>query len=189
MHATLPDSAQSIWAPCSGSSACPSSAVEVPIEYLDRGELDALLKGQRSLNGPWEARLRHSRSCSTPAPESRKRLNVRVADVRLEAPPEVRLLGKGRKVRACPLWQATASLLRDLIAQRGCVHDETVSPLVFTNARGAPLTRYGVRYLLRHYVQTASRVAPSLKSKKLHPTRSNTVRRWRCSSPRSTSRP
>jgi site-specific recombinase XerD len=37
------------------------------------------------------------------------------------------------------------------------------------NARGEALTRYGVRYLLRRYVQKASRVAPSLKNKKLHP--------------------
>src|SRR6202043_2453500 len=43
------------------------------------------------------------------------------------------------------------------------------APLVFTNARGRPLTRYGVRYLLRRYVGRAISVAPSLRGKKLHP--------------------
>lgn len=94
---------------------------------------------------------------------------MRVADVRVVAPPQVRLLGKGRKERVCPLWPATATLLRDLITKRGGVGDDESSPLVFTNARGKALTRYGVRYLLRRYVQKASRAAPSLKNKKLHP--------------------
>lgn len=53
--------------------------------------------------------------------------------------------------------------------KRGSVRSESDSPLVFRNARGQALTRYGVRYLLRRYVQNAARVAPSLKSKKLHP--------------------
>ena len=144
-------------------------AVEAPIEYLDRAELDALLKSiDRSTELGRRDYALFAFMFNTGA-RVQEALNVRVADVRLEAPPQVRLLGKGRKARTCPLWPATAGLLRDLIAQRGCVHDEMVSPPVFTNARGAPLTRYGVRYLLRRYVQTAARVAPSLKSKQLHP--------------------
>ena len=41
--------------------------------------------------------------------------------------------------------------------------------VLFTNARGQPLTRYGVRYLLKRYVQKASQLVPSLKGKSLHP--------------------
>lgn len=143
-------------------------AVEAPIEYLDRAELDALLKCiDRSTDLGRRDYALFAFMFNTGA-RVQEALNVRVADVRLEAPPQVRLLGKGRKVRTCPLWPATARLLRDLIAEQSSV-DDSVSPLVFRNARGAPLTRYGVRYLLRRYVQKASRVAPSLKSKKLHP--------------------
>lgn len=144
-------------------------AVEASIEYLDRAELDALLKSiDRSTDLGRRDYALFAFMFNTGA-RVQEALNVRVADVRLEAPPQVRLLGKGRKVRTCPLWPATARLLRDLIAERDGAHAESVSPPVFTNARGAPLTRYGVRYLLRRYVQKASRVAPSLKSKKLHP--------------------
>ena len=84
------------------------------------------------------------------------------------APPQVRLFGKGRKARLCPLWPATVRLLRELLAARRDP-GEGESPRVFTNARGRPLTRYGVRYLLRHYVKAASRVAPTLQGKRLHP--------------------
>lgn len=144
-------------------------AVEAPIEYLDRAELDALLKSiDRSTNLGRRDYALFAFMFNTGA-RVQEALDVRIADIRLEAPPQVRLLGKGRKARICPLWPATARLLRELTTERGGVRDGTNSPLVFTNARGEPLTRYGVRYLLRRYVHKASRVAPSLKSKKLHP--------------------
>lgn len=40
---------------------------------------------------------------------------------------------------------------------------------VFINARGQPLTRYGVRYLLKKYVAAAATRVPSLRTKRLHP--------------------
>lgn len=163
-------------------------AVEASIEYLDRAELDALLKTiDRSTDLGRRDYALFAFMFNTGA-RVQEALNVRIADVRLEAPPQVRLLGKGRKVRTYPLWPATARLLRDLIAERDGVHAESVSPPVFTNARGTPLTRYGVRYLLRRYVQEASRVAPSLRARSFTRTRSGTAPRWRCSSPASPSR-
>ncbi len=141
-------------------------AVEAPIEYLDRTELDALLKSiDRSTPLGRRDYALFAFMFNTGA-RVQEALDVRASDVRLEAPPQVRLLGKGRKARVCPLWPATARLLRDLTAERG---GESDSALLFTNARGQPLTRYGVRYLLRRYVQKASRMAPTLKGKKLHP--------------------
>jgi site-specific recombinase XerD len=144
-------------------------AIEVPIEYLDRTELDALLKSiDRSTTLGRRDYALFAFMFNTGA-RVQEVLDVRVTDVRLEAPSQVRLLGKGRKERVCPLWPATAKLLRDLIAKRRDGAGVENSPLVFTNARGAALTRYGVRYLLRRYLQRASRAAPSLKNKKLHP--------------------
>lgn len=142
---------------------------EASVEYLDRTELDALLKSiDRSTELGRRDYALFAFMFNTGA-RVQETLNVRVADVRLEAPPQVRLLGKGRKTRTCPLWPATACLLRDLIAERGGFVDQSDSPPIFMNARGSPLTRYGVRYLLCRYVQKASQIAPSLKSKKLHP--------------------
>jgi integrase/recombinase XerD len=144
-------------------------AIEVPIEYLDRTELDALLKSiDRSTDLGRRDYALFAFMFNTGA-RVQEVLDVRVADVRLEGPAQVRLLGKGRKERVCPLWPATAKLLRDLIAKRQGDGGHENSALVFTNARGVALTRYGVRYLLRRYVQRASRAAPSLKNKKLHP--------------------
>jgi integrase/recombinase XerD len=144
-------------------------AIEAPIEYLDRAELDALLKSiDRSTELGRRDYALFAFMFNTGA-RVQEALNVRITDIRLGAPPQVRLLGKGRKTRICPLWPATARLLRDMIGERAGVFDDAVSPLVFFNARGEPLTRYGVRYLLRRYVKEAAQIAPSLKTKKLHP--------------------
>jgi integrase/recombinase XerD len=144
-------------------------AIEAPIEYLDRSELDGLLKSidrSRHLGRRDYALFAFMFNTGARVQEV---LDVRISDVRLEAPAQVRLMGKGRKVRACPLWPATSQLLRDLIAEHAAACDERDSALVFTNARGRPLTRYGVRYLLKRYVQKASQLVPSLKGKGLHP--------------------
>jgi site-specific recombinase XerD len=81
----------------------------------------------------------------------------------------VRLTGKGNKVRLCPLWPVTARLLRELIAESTRCDPDAGSTLIFANARGSALTRYGVRYLLRRYAIQAARVTPTLKDKNLHP--------------------
>jgi site-specific recombinase XerD len=144
-------------------------AIEAPIEYLERAELDALLKSIDRATPLGRRDYALFAFMFNTGARVQEVLDLRIADVRLEAPPQVRLLGKGRKTRICPLWPATARLLRALIAEREAPGAEAASPLVFTNARGRPLTRYGVRYLLRRYVQKASQVAPSLKTKRLHP--------------------
>jgi integrase/recombinase XerD len=90
-----------------------------------------------------------------------------VCDLHLEAPPQARLYGKGRKERWCPLWPHTAELLRALLAERS--RELAPDQPVFRNHRGGRLTRFGVRYLLAKYCGRASADTPSLKAKRLHP--------------------
>jgi integrase/recombinase XerD len=45
-------------------------------------------------------------------------LNLHVRDVRLESPFQIRLAGKGNKIRVCPIWPRTARLLKDLIQKQ-----------------------------------------------------------------------
>lgn len=71
--------------------------------------------------------------------------DLAVRSVRLNEVPCVRLLGKGRKERVCPLWTRTVSALRAWLHSRGSPADD--APL-FLNARGRRLTRSGVSYVL-----------------------------------------
>jgi integrase/recombinase XerD len=92
---------------------------------------------------------------------------VQACDLRLVAPPSVLLRGKGRKERVCPLWPQTAKLLRALLEERNL--PPTQAAAVFVNHRGAPLTRFGVRLVLRKHLARAARRQTSLQAKRLHP--------------------
>lgn len=83
-------------------------------------------------------------------------LAISPTDLHLAPPRHVRLLGKGKKERICPLWPETSAALRRVIngdAQRA----------VFRNGRGDTLTRDGVAHLLAKYVKHATRTMPSLR--------------------------
>lgn len=90
-------------------------------------------------------------------------LDLRAGDVHLDRPTFVRLLGKGRKERLCPLWPETVEALRALPGMT------EGSAGIFRNHRGESLTRFGVRYILRRYAQQACTTAPSLATKRVHP--------------------
>ncbi|SCK08121.1 Site-specific recombinase XerD [Variovorax sp. HW608] len=92
-------------------------------------------------------------------------LDVRVADVRFDTPRCVRLFGKGRKERICPLWPETVDLLSALLERQPRTGDE----LLFVNRYGAPLGASGVRFKLAQYVRAATQVMPTLALKKVSP--------------------
>lgn len=144
-------------------------ARDAPIEYLERAEMDALLKSmdRGTMLGRRDYAL-FALMFNTGA-RVQEVLNLRRRDVRLDAPCQARLMGKGSKPRVCPLWPVTARLLRDLIAECTRCDPDPGSTLLFANARGSALTRYGVHYLLRRYTALASRLVPTLKDKNLHP--------------------
>lgn len=94
-------------------------------------------------------------------------VDLKVGDLQLTKPFQVRLCGKGRKVRLCPIWPQTADLLRRLCDETGIAHQAS-APL-FRNHRGEPLTRYGIRYILARHCNRAKATCPSLVGKRLHP--------------------
>jgi site-specific recombinase XerD len=77
----------------------------------------------------------------------------------------IQVHGKGRRERALPLWTTTATALRAWLAVRGSV--PTVE--VFVNARGQPLSRWGVAHVLKGHGRTARGTCASLARKRLSP--------------------
>ncbi len=80
-------------------------------------------------------------------------VDLSVGDVRLESPAQVRLMGKGRKMRAVPLMDATVQLLRDHLRENGLDRPERSDRPLFQNRQGGRFSRSGVRYVLQHYVE------------------------------------
>jgi site-specific recombinase XerD len=141
-------------------------ARSMPMEYLEQDEVAGLLTSiDRSTDLGRRDYALFALMFNTGA-RVQEILDLRATDVRLDAPAQVRLTGKGNRVRVCPIWSSTAQLLRPLCAVRG--QDGTPRPL-FVNHRGESLTRFGVRYLLRRYIEIASREHPSLRGKSIHP--------------------
>jgi site-specific recombinase XerD len=85
--------------------------------------------------------------------------------VRLAAPPQLRVLGKGRKERLCPLRPTTARLLRDHLAERALSAPGHAT--LFASVRGEPLTRIGVLRVVQRRVREAANTLPSLASKRV----------------------
>jgi len=90
-------------------------------------------------------------------------LGVRVQDLCVEPPRQVRLRGKGQRERICPLWAQTTKALKRLN-----LSERPASAPLFLNQRGQPLTRHGVLRLLRKYSDRAGR-SPTFPRRPLHP--------------------
>jgi len=62
-----------------------------------------------------------------------------------------------------PLWPETAAALRQI------TNADSIDQPIFRNARGAPLTRDGVAYVLDKYVRLASQTLRQLRSRRVTP--------------------
>lgn len=144
-------------------------ARQAPIEYFESHELDALFQAidRHSDSGCRDYAL-FALLFNTGA-RVQEILNLRVEDLRLEPPYQVRLHGKGNKVRTCPLWPATVQCLDAYLARSRTRDTRTSGHPLFVNRNGGQLTRFGVRYLLRKYVAAASASVKTLQAKRLHP--------------------
>ena len=92
-------------------------------------------------------------------------LAVRVGDLDLIPPAQVRLHGKGGKDRVCPIWSETVNALQHLPTVRQAQPGESV----FLNQHGKLLTRDGVAYILRKYANLAAADVPVLRRRRMTP--------------------
>jgi site-specific recombinase XerD len=133
--------------------------------YLEKPEMDALL-------GAPDPRTRQGFRDHTlllflynSGARASEAVGVTVGDLDLPdaSQASVRLMGKGSKVRRCPLWASTAGALKTLIG------DRPATAAVFVNRRGQAMTRYGVHDLVARHGRTVAHRLPSLKHKRLSP--------------------
>ena len=137
------------------------------IEYLERSEIEAVLaRVDRSVaNGRRDYAL--LATMSNTGARVQEVVDLRARDLQLSRPYQLRLFGKGRKERYCPLWPQTAQVLRAFCEEQRV--DLRSEARVFLNHRRAPLTRFGVRYILAKHVDRARSAVITLARKRLHP--------------------
>jgi site-specific recombinase XerD len=151
---------------CSRIARIPVKRMVTPtMSYLDADEVSAVLRqpdrstreGQRD-----HALLAFLYNTGARIQEA---LGVCPGAIRFESPAQVQLLGKGRKVRVCPLWPETVDLLRSLLRRIPRPSDQPI----FVNRSGLPLGARGVRFKLKQYLCSAAREIPSLGEKRVSP--------------------
>jgi site-specific recombinase XerD len=133
--------------------------------YMDAEEIAAILRE------PDRSRLEGQRDHALLAflyntgARIQEALDVCPRAIRFESPAQVKLLGKGRKSRFCPLWPETVAVLEALLRRQPRADDEPI----FANRYGQPLGAAGVRFKLKQYVQAAAQHVPSLATKRITP--------------------
>lgn len=138
-----------------------------PVDYLEYEEISAVLESVDRTTPDGRRDYALLATMFNTGSRVQEIVDLRISDCQLHKPFQVRLSGKGRKVRICPLWPQTAELLGNLCMERNASHDSRAS--LFLNHRGKQLTRYGVRYILARQCKRAQAICPSLASKRLHP--------------------
>lgn len=133
--------------------------------YLEPGEVEAILaQPDRSTIEGMRDHVLLSVLYNSGA-RIQEALDLRSEAIRFEPPHCVRLYGKGRKERLCPLWPETVTLLKKLLERQHRAPDEPI----FVNRYGEPLGASGVRFKLAAYVEAAARTTPTLRSKHVTP--------------------
>lgn len=136
-----------------------------PVDFLTRAESEAIINVPNQAT--WSGR--RDRTLLLVALQTGLRVSeligLRCQDVVLETGAHVRCTGKGRKTRCVPLRKEVADALRRWLHER----NGQPADAVFPNARGQPLSRDGVQYILIQHVSVAREKCPSLKSKRVSP--------------------
>jgi site-specific recombinase XerD len=135
--------------------------VQATTRYLEKNELDALLSSpdRNSAQGARDfALLLFLYNTGARASEAS---NVTIGDLDLGPNKSVRILGKGKKIRNCPLWTLTCQTIIPHITGRQ--HNEKV----FLNCRSQPITRFGIHQLVKRYASKLAETTPSLRNKSI----------------------
>ncbi len=136
-----------------------------PVEYLNRSEVEGLVDAPDLAT--WSGR--RDRALLMLAVQTGLRVSelvkLRCEDTVLGHGAHVRCHGKGRKQRCTPLRKQMANILREWLRER----DARPGDPLFPNARGGPLSRDGVEYLLAKHVTVARKQCPSLANKRISP--------------------
>lgn len=150
---------------CRRVTAIPSKKAEQKLlSYLEPAEMEAILETVQCDSGNGRRDRAILLVLFNTACRASELAGLTIDDVVLERPRHVRVLGKGRRWRTVPLWERTVTAIRATLQDR-----RDNNPTLFLGQRGNPITRYGVRYVVRKYAFKAAENHPALLKKRLSP--------------------
>lgn len=93
--------------------------------------------------------------------------DTRISWLTLTLPYKVDLLGKGRKWRACPLWENTVQNAQKLMEERRLKVGQ--DDFLFVNRFGQKFSRSGIADIVERHTAQAAITTPGLQGKKITP--------------------
>lgn len=93
-------------------------------------------------------------------------IDIKYGNISFNTPATITVVGKGSKVRIIPISSKVANIVKKY-ASNNRITDPQQN--LFTNYRKEPLTRSGVTYILKKYVNKAKVDSPELFCSKMHP--------------------
>jgi len=140
-------------------------SAKTPVDYLTRAEAEALVAAPDQ--GTWAGRRDRTLLLLTLQTGLRvsEVVGLRCQDLVLGTGAHVRCTGKGRKTRCVPLRKEVVAALRVWLREQNA---QPVASL-FPSARGVPMSRDGVEYLLAKHVAAARHGCSTLKAKRVTP--------------------
>ncbi|TDY16790.1 site-specific recombinase XerD [Paraburkholderia sp. BL6665CI2N2] len=133
------------------------------VGYLEKSEMNALLAApdRRTAIGARDyALLLFLYNSGARADEAAK---LTIGRLQLTEPSSVRILGKGNKMRVCPLWPTTSSVLTQLVTGR------SAEDTVFRGRTNQPMTRFGIHRIVTQYAKLVTKSHPAMKDKRISP--------------------
>jgi integrase/recombinase XerD len=146
--------------------AIPPKRADTPIvTFLTEEELDALLAAPD--RSTWTGRRDHALIllAAQTGLRAAELLGLDCSDIHLGAGAHVNCLGKGRKHRVTPLITITVATLKVWVAERAGFPNDPLFP----TRQGRRLSHDALERRLAKHASTASRLCPSLTSKRITP--------------------
>ncbi len=137
----------------------PSKTYERPEpEFLDQTEIDALFDAidPDATNGLRDQAL--LLILYNTGARVQEVASLDIADLRFGSTPFIRLQGKGRKIRTCPLWPRTALVVEKWISTRAT---QSANAPLFVNRNGLRLSRSGIAHILHRTAGRAGLTNPA----------------------------
>lgn len=150
--------------------AIPSKRFAKPtIQYLSKHQLELLLNEPDSSNRYGFKDLLILAVLSDSGMRVSELINIKVSDVRLQKPYQIKVHGKGNKDRWTPISESSAELLKLYFKK-----EEQFDPLfqsrnLFINRSKKPFTRAGITYILQKYTKAVHEKYPNDFPEKLTP--------------------
>jgi integrase/recombinase XerD len=136
---------------------------EASMSYLEKDEIDALLAAPDLGTSQGRRDHRLLLFLYNSGARADEAAQLAIADLNLSLPASVTILGKGNRIRHCPLWSVTADALKMAVESRG------PSERVFLNRCSRPITRFGIYKMVERYVSKVAAQRPALASKQVSP--------------------